>query len=83
MQNSYHKLYYWFSENIHHTAQFMTLTNLLDAGKEVSLERNIDKTQYMLLSHHQNEDQNHDLKMFENVAQFKYLRMTVTNRNLI
>jgi hypothetical protein len=41
----------------------------------------------MLLSHHQNAGQNHDVKIanscFENVAQFRYLGMTVTNRHLI
>jgi hypothetical protein len=41
----------------------------------------------MLLSHHQNAEQNHDIKIakrsFENVAQLKYLGMTVTNQNLI
>jgi hypothetical protein len=41
----------------------------------------------MLPSRHQNTGQNHDIKIayrhFENVAQFKYLRMTVTNQNLI
>jgi hypothetical protein len=41
----------------------------------------------MLLSHHQNAGQNHNIKIanrpFENVAQFKYLEMTVTNQNLI
>jgi hypothetical protein len=39
------------------------------------------------LSHHQNAGQNHDIKIanrcFENVAQFKYLGMTVANKNLI
>jgi hypothetical protein len=42
---------------------------------------------YMLLSHHQNAGQNHDLqranKRFENAAQFKYLGTTTTNQNLI
>jgi hypothetical protein len=42
---------------------------------------------YMLLFRHQNAGQNHDIKIgnrcFENVAQFRYLRTTVTNRNLI
>jgi len=37
--------------------------------------------------HHQNARQDHDLmivnKSFENVAKFKHLRMTVTNRNYI
>jgi hypothetical protein len=41
----------------------------------------------MLLSHHQNVGQNHDIKVanrsLENVAQFKCLGMTVTNQNLI
>jgi hypothetical protein len=38
----------------------------------------------MLLSHHQNAGQIHDIKIanrsFENVAQFRYFRMTVTNQ---
>jgi hypothetical protein len=42
---------------------------------------------YMLLSCHQNAGQNHDMKIanrpFENVAQFRYLGMTITNQNLI
>jgi hypothetical protein len=41
----------------------------------------------MLLSCRQNARQNHSIKVgnrsFENVAQFRYLRMTVTNQNLI
>jgi hypothetical protein len=41
----------------------------------------------MLLSRRQNEGQNRDIKIanrcFENVAQFKYLGTTVTNRNMI
>jgi hypothetical protein len=41
----------------------------------------------MLLSRHQNAGQNRDMKtanrLFENVSQFKYLGMTVTNQNLI
>jgi hypothetical protein len=41
----------------------------------------------MLLSRHQNVGQNRDIKLangsFENVSQFKYLGMTVTNQNLI
>jgi hypothetical protein len=49
---------------------------LIDASKEVSLEINIDKTKYMLLSRHQNVHQNRDIKiadrLFETVSQFKY-----------
>jgi hypothetical protein len=56
---------------------------LTDASKEIGVEANMEKTKYMLLSCHQNVGQNHDIKTanrcFENVAQFRYLRMTVTN----
>jgi hypothetical protein len=41
----------------------------------------------MLLSHHQIAGQTRDIKianrLFENVAQFKYLVTTITNQNLI
>jgi hypothetical protein len=50
---------------------------LIDASKEVGLEANTEKTKYMLLSHHQDAGQNHDIKIanrcFENVVQFIYL----------
>jgi hypothetical protein len=50
---------------------------LIDAGKEVGLEVNAEKTKFMLPFHHQNAGQNHDIntdnRSFENVAQFKYL----------
>jgi hypothetical protein len=58
---------------------------LIDASKEVGLERNEEKTKYMLLSRHQNAGKDHDMKIAnrssENVAQFKYLGATVTNQN--
>jgi hypothetical protein len=60
---------------------------LIGASTEVGLEVNSEKTKYMLLSPHQNAGQNHNIKicdrLFENVAQFKYLGTTVTNQNLI
>jgi hypothetical protein len=41
----------------------------------------------MLLSHHQNEGRNRDIKVanrsFENVSQLKYLGVTAINQNLI
>jgi hypothetical protein len=63
------------------------METLMDASKEVGLEIKAEKTKYMLLSRYQNVGQNRDIKManrsFESVSQFKYLRTTVTNQNLI
>jgi hypothetical protein len=57
---------------------------LIEASKEVGLEVNY---KYMLLSRRQNIGQNHDIKIadrcFENVEQFRYLGMTISNQNLI
>jgi hypothetical protein len=56
---------------------------IIDASKEVGLKINLEKTKYMLVSRHWNAGQNHDMKVasrsFENVAQYKYLGMTVRN----
>jgi hypothetical protein len=62
---------------------------LIGVSKEAGLEVNAKKTVYMLLFRHYtcNAEQNHDIKIanryFENVAQFKCLRTTVTKQNLI
>jgi hypothetical protein len=60
---------------------------LIDASKEVCLEVNVDKTEYMLVSHYQNVDQIRDIRIAnrssENVSHFKYLGMTVINKNFI
>jgi hypothetical protein len=60
---------------------------LIGATKEIGVGINVEKTKYMLLSHHLNAGQNLDIKTanrsFENVSQFKYLGMTATNQNLI
>jgi hypothetical protein len=60
---------------------------LIDASKEVGLERNVLKTKYMFLSRHKNAGQSRDRKIgnkwFENVSQFRYFGTTVTNQNLI
>jgi hypothetical protein len=57
---------------------------LLEASRDVGLEINAEKT-YVITSHHQNSGQNQNIKktneLFENVAKFKYLRMTLTNQN--
>jgi hypothetical protein len=59
------------------------METLIDASEEVGLEVNTEKIKYMLLSHHQNAGQSHDIKIankcFENVAKFRYLGTTITN----
>jgi hypothetical protein len=56
---------------------------LIDTSK-VDLEINVEKTKYMLLSHHWNTGQNRHIKIantsFENLSQFKNLEITVTNQ---
>jgi plasmid replication initiation protein len=56
-------------------------------SKQVDLEVNAEKTNYVLLAHHQNAWSNHDMKIadrsFENVAELKCLGTRVTNQNLI
>jgi hypothetical protein len=47
----------------------------------------VEKTKYMLVSRDQNAGQTREVNIgnrsFENVSQFKYLGMTITNQNLI
>jgi hypothetical protein len=63
------------------------METLIDASKEVGLEINVEEIKYMLLSRHQNVDQNRDIRIanrsFGNVSQFRYLGTTVTNQNMI
>jgi hypothetical protein len=51
------------------------------------LEVNAEKTEYILMSPRQKAGQNHDINLangyFENVAEFRYLGMKVTNQNFI
>jgi hypothetical protein len=60
---------------------------LSDASKEVGLVINSEKTECMLLSHHQNAEHNFNMKVanrsFENVAEFKCLGTKITEQNLI
>jgi sorting nexin-29 len=58
---------------------------LLEASREIGLEINAENTKYMILSHHLNSGQNQNVRIanesFEKVAKFKYLGMTLTNKN--
>jgi hypothetical protein len=60
---------------------------LIGASKEVGIQMYIEKTKYMLLSHHQNAGQICNIKIanrsFENVSLFIYLRTPITNQNFI
>jgi hypothetical protein len=58
---------------------------LLEASRDIGLQINAEKTKYMVMSHHPNSGQNHNIRTanesFENVAKFKHLGMTLTNQN--
>jgi hypothetical protein len=58
---------------------------LSEASRNVGLEINAQKTKYMVMSYHLKSGQNQNImtvnESFENVAKFKYLWMTVTNKN--
>jgi hypothetical protein len=63
------------------------METITDTSKEVRLEVISEKVKNMLLSHHQNAGENHEIeranRSFENIAQFKYLETTVTDKNSI
>jgi hypothetical protein len=46
---------------------------LIDASKDIGLEVNTEKTKYMLLSHHQNAGQNHDIKIGNRLQSIEFL----------
>jgi hypothetical protein len=58
---------------------------LLEASRDVDIETNAKMTKYMIMSRHQNSEQNQNIRIanesFENVATFKYLGTTLTNQN--
>ena len=57
------------------------------ATKEIGLEVNADKTKYMIISRDQNAGRSHSMKIdnssIEMVEEFKYLGITLTNKNSI
>jgi hypothetical protein len=59
--------------------------SLLVASRDVGLEINAEKTKYMIMSHHPNSGQNHNIRIangsYESVATFKYLETALTNQN--
>jgi sorting nexin-29 len=61
--------------------------NLVIASKEIGLEVNAEKTEYMVMSRNQNAGHNYNIKIdnisFERVEEFKYLGATLTNQNSI
>jgi hypothetical protein len=58
---------------------------LLEAGGDIGLEINVEKTKYMIMSRHPNSEQNQNIRIanesFENVTKFEYLGTTLTNQN--
>jgi hypothetical protein len=60
---------------------------LFETSTEIFLEVNTEKIKYMVMSHHQNVLQDHNLptanKSLENVAKLKYPGITITNQNYI
>jgi hypothetical protein len=58
---------------------------LLEAGRDIGLEINAEKTKYMVMSRHPNSGQNQNIRItnesFEKGAKSKYLGTTLTNQN--
>jgi hypothetical protein len=58
---------------------------LLEGSRDIGLEINAEKTKYMIMSHHPDSVQNHNIRtanvVLENVAKYKYMGMTLTNQN--
>jgi hypothetical protein len=61
------------------------METLPEAGRDVGLEINAQKTKYMIMFRHPNSGQNLNIRAgnesFANVTKFKYLGTTLTNQN--
>jgi hypothetical protein len=55
--------------------------------RQVGRDVNVEKSKYILVSHHHNAGQYWDIKLanrsFADVSQFRYLGVTETNQNLM
>jgi hypothetical protein len=69
-----------------HTVRKNTEASLI-TSKEIGFQVNAEKTEYVIMSRHQNAGQNSNIqicnKSFETVEQFKHLGTTLTNQNSI
>jgi hypothetical protein len=58
---------------------------LLESSRDIGLQINTEKTKYMIMSCHLNSEQNQNIRigneLFEDLAKFTYLGMTLTNKN--
>jgi hypothetical protein len=58
---------------------------LLEAGRDIGLKMNAEKSTYIIMFRHPNSGQNQNIRIanesFENVAKFRYFRTALTNRN--
>jgi hypothetical protein len=59
--------------------------SVLESSKDIGLEIKAEKTKYMIISCHANSGHNQNIRIanesFENMAKFKYLGTTLTNKN--
>jgi len=90
LNGTHQLLVYAYDVNILDGSVHTTKTNvknLVVASKETSLEVNVDKTKYMVMSRDQDAGRSHSMKTdnssFERMEEFKYLGKILTNQNSI